>query len=220
MDNQYLTFRKFQHPEDAAGLTELLVAANIVYQVEEYASSFDPAFANNPAVREIRVKIQPQDFNKADAILLEASRQELDAVDPSHYLFGFTDEELLEIITKPDEWSHFDFLLAQKILKERGKEINPQVVELLKKQRLDALAKPEDTQHSWVVAGYLMAVLGGLFGVFIGWHLATFRKTLPNGDRVYAYAAADRRHGSRIVVLGIIGVICWALARMPVMLDW
>lgn len=168
MDNQYLTFRKFQHPEDAAGLTELLVAANIVYQVEEYASSFDPAFANNPAVREIRVKIQPQDFNKADAILLEASRQELDAVDPSHYLFGFTDEELLEIITKPDEWSHFDFLLAQKILKERGKEINLQVVELLKKQRLDALAKPEDTQHSWVVAGYLMAVLGGLFGVFIG----------------------------------------------------
>ena len=128
----------------------------------------------------------------------------METVDKDHYLFGFTDEELFEIISKPDEWNEFDFQLAKKILRERGKEINQDTINLLKKQRLNDLAKPEEGQRNWIYAGYIFALLGGLIGVFIGWHLSTYRKTLPNGQQVYGYKQEDRKHGRRIWIKGAI----------------
>jgi hypothetical protein len=41
-------------------------------------------------------------------------------VDPNHYLFHFTDEELFDLISKLDQWSMFDYSLATDILNERG----------------------------------------------------------------------------------------------------
>ena len=137
-------------------------------------------------------------------MLQQISLSQIDSVDKDYYLFNFTDLELMEVITKRDEWGHLDFILAQKILKERGKEIKPEVVELLKKQRLEELAKPEENQKAWIYAGYITAVLGGFLGIFIGWHLSTYKKTLPNGDRVYGHSQSDRKHGNRILIIGVI----------------
>ncbi len=41
-------------------------------------------------------------------------------------------------------------------------------------------------------------------GVFIGHHLNTAKKTLPNGERVYVYNAEDRSHGKWIYFIGIV----------------
>ena len=40
--------------------------------------------------------------------------------------------------------------------------------------------------------------------VSFGWHLSTYKKTLPNGDRVYGYSQSDRKHGNRILIIGAI----------------
>ena len=53
-----------------------------------------------------------------------------------------------------------------------------------------------------MIAGYVLAALGGIVGVFIGHHLNTTKKTLPNGQRVYIYNADDRAHGKWIFFLG------------------
>jgi hypothetical protein len=56
--------------------------------------------------------------------------------------------------------------------------------------------------------------LGGFLGVFIGWHLLTYKKTLPNGNRIYAYSGNDRKQGNRILVLGAIFIAIWVLYRI------
>jgi len=199
-----LVYKRFYEQERANGLTELLADNGIEFELTEDKENLDALYGDKQFSKQYFVKIKADDFKKVDSILLNLSEKELETVDKDHYLFGFTDEELFEIISKPDEWNEFDFQLAKKILRERGKEINQDTIDLLKKQRLNDLAKPEEGQRNWIYAGYIFALLGGLIGVFIGWHLSTHRKTLPNGQQVYGYKQEDRKHGRRIWIIGVI----------------
>jgi hypothetical protein len=199
-----LVYKRFYEQERATELTNILTDNGIDFEVTEDKENLDSLYGDKTFSKQYFVKINGDDFKKADSILLKLSEQEIDTADKDHYLYGFTDEELFEIISKPDEWNPFDFQLSKKILRERGKEINQETIDLLKKQRLNDLAKPEEGQRNWIYAGYLFALLGGLIGVFIGWHLSTYRKTLPNGQQVYGYKQEDRKHGRRIWILGAI----------------
>lgn len=212
-EEQYLTFQKFNDQGLATELADLLKENNVDFIVDD-STGFDPTFSNSEASKEFRVKLKKENFEKANTLLLQISMKQLENVDKDYYLFDFTDEELIEIVTKPDEWGQFDYLLAQRLLKERGKEIKPELADTLRKQRLQELAKPEESQKSWIYAGYAFALLGGLIGIFIGWHLMTHKKTLPNGDRVYGHSVSDRKHGNRIFLLGIVFFLLWTVGRI------
>jgi hypothetical protein len=137
----------------------------------------------------------------------------LDQVVEDYYLFGFTNEELYEIILKPDEWSSFDYMLSQKILTDRGQPIDEDLVKKIRQQRIDDLSKPEPPQTAWIYFGYFLAVMGGLLGLFIGWYLFTHKKTLPNGQKVLAYSERDQWHGKTIFFIGIPFMIFWIVVR-------
>ena len=216
---EFITFQKFNDQIAAMDLGAILHEGNIDYELENASPSFDASFANNELSKEFRIKIRKQDFEKANGLIKQISLSQLDSVDKDYYLFDFTDEELMEIISKPDEWGQFNFLLAQKILKARGKEIKPEEVEELNEQRLEELAKPEGEQEGWIIAGYIMSFLGGLLGVFYGWHLLTHKRTLPNGKSVYAYSQSDRKHGNRIFLIGIFFSLFWILIKIVASMD-
>ncbi len=209
----FLTYQKFNYKGEAAELGDLLADHKIEHFIEDTSSSFDPSFSNNELNKEFRIKLKKQDFEKADKLLLAISADQISAIDKDYYLFEFSDEELMDILKKSDEWSKFDYLLAQKILKGRGQEINDKQLESLRKQRIEELAKPGEYQKSWIIAGYVFSFLGGLMGVFIGWHLISYKKTLPNGDSVYGYTVEGRKHGSNILLLGIVSFIIWLFIR-------
>ncbi|MDB5256173.1 MAG: hypothetical protein JWM14_868 [Chitinophagaceae bacterium] len=202
--DSYLTFKKFYSPEEVSGFGALLKQEHIDYVIEDSKLSFELVNNLNETSQEYRLKIKQEDFERVNQLLLEHSSRQLEHVDKDYYLFEFTDAELMEVITKPDEWNPFDFLLAQKILKERGKEVKPEELETIKQQRTAELSKPDKNQDGWIIAGYITAFFGGLLGIFIGWHLQTHKKTLPNGDRIYAYSESDRKNGRSMFIIGII----------------
>lgn len=211
---EFLTYQRFNDRHDAVELAELLDKHNVAYRLEDHSPGFDATFANTGLGKEYRVKLRKDDFALADALQLEIANRLIAGVDKDHYLFGFSDAELTEVVLKRDEWSKFDFLLAQKILKGRGKEINEDAVAALRRQRIEELARPEESQTFWIAAGYVLAVLSGLLGMFVGIHLLTHKRTLPNGDRVVAYSAADRKHGRRIAVIGLVFLAVWTGVRI------
>ena len=120
---------------------------------------------------------------------------------------------MYEILLKADEWNEFDYKLAQKILVQRGKSVDTELLKALKKQRIELLAKPEENQKSWIVAGYIFATLGGLLGIFIGYSLWTSKKSLPNGQKVYSYNEKDRTHGKNIFYIGLITLPFYVIVR-------
>lgn len=201
---EFFTYRTFYEQERVVALTHILRDNRIEFEIIGDRDSLDSLYGDKHFSQQFFVKLKKDDFEKANSILLTISESELETVDKDHYLYGFTDEELFDILSKPDEWNEFDYQLSKAILKERGKEINADTIELLKRQRIKELAKPEEGQRNWIYAGYLFALLGGLLGIFIGWHLSTFKKTLPNGKQVYGYTQGDRRHGKRIWIIGVV----------------
>ncbi len=158
MTNTFLTFQKFNDVELAKESSERLKQNDIECLLEDNRKFFDPSFAYNTIEPDISIKLKPEDFLKAHKALENYYKKDLDNVDKNYYLFEFTDEELIEIISKPDEWGHFDYQLAQKILKDRGKEIKPEVADLLKTQRINELVKPDTTHKYWIYVGYFSAI--------------------------------------------------------------
>ena len=199
---QLLTFRKYNDPALAEPLIELLQKNDIDYEFIESPMVFSASLTFSEELnREYAVKVRPGDFDKAEQLLIDDEAQHIDDVENDYYLFAFSDDELLDVVTNYEEWGTFDVVLARKILNERGIKIDDLK---LKEQKITALKKPEEANGGWIIAGYLMALAGGLLGILIGWFLWTSKKTLPNGERLYAYDEVDRWHGKRIFFIGVI----------------
>jgi hypothetical protein len=103
--------------------------------------------------------------------------------------------------------------LAQQILPQRGRDVSADAVRRLRQNCLATLAWPEESQKTWILAGYLSALMGGLLGLLIGWHLASHKKQLPDGRQVLAFSATNRTHGGPTLVLSCLSIIGWALLR-------
>lgn len=207
---EYRDYKKFHNEELANDFIQLLQDHDIGFKVSRFKSVVDPLYSgHNPIDLDITVKIRKADFAKVDAILETISNSNLAMIDNDHYLFDFSDEELFDVITRPDEWSRLDYRLSIQILKSRGKELDDDLIKSLKNQRLRDLSKPESSQTPWIMIGYFLSFLGGLLGLFIGYHLVTNRKTLPDGQIVFGYNESDRKNGKIILVLGIVSLIIW-----------
>jgi len=211
-------FRDFQTYASAEAAQPLLAA--LAQQGLDYRTSvdngqlaFDPSFANNRLVSKFIVKLRLTDFERGSQVLENLNANALSQVDATHYLFKFSDEELFDIVMKPDEWSALDVTLATQLLRQRGRDLSADTLRLLRQHRVAELAQPDQEHRAWVAGGYIMALLGGLFGVMIGYQLYFHRKQLPDGRRVYAYSAADRVHGLRILVLAAVSLVGWLALR-------
>jgi hypothetical protein len=137
----FLTFQQFNDAGLASAIADKLKAQRIECVVEKVKPLLEPGFFRNPIEQTIHLKVRAADFDRAHKALEEHYRHQLQDVDPGYYLFSFTDMELLEIVAKPDEWGHFDYVLARDVLAERGLEIPPETIEQMKQDRLRVLAR-------------------------------------------------------------------------------
>ncbi len=72
----------------------------------------------------------------------------------------------------------------------------------------------DNRMKNLVTAGYVMAILGGLIGVFIGQYLAGHRTTLPDGKIIFSHTDEVRRHGRYILTLGTIVFVVLACLKL------
>ncbi len=194
-------YDSFPSAEVAQPLLDLLGRHEVPFETASDKPVFDVNMAFNPANTRFVVRLRPSDFDTARRLEDQENAQLVAQAAPDHYLFAFSDEELFDILTRPDEWSSYDVALAGQLLRQRGRGVTADTVQLLRQHRTAEMAKPEPTQKAWIVAGYLFGLLGGIVGLVIGWHLRYHKKPLPDGRQVLAYSAQDRKHGLRILLL-------------------
>jgi hypothetical protein len=214
MSDTLTTFKKFTDGVAAQQLEQLLIDNKIQCLLVDNSSRLGAAFSGD-LQKEYEIQIQQEDFVKAQQLLEQQAESLIDEVPEDYYLLTFTNNELYDVLVKRDEWSEFDYILAKHLLEERGRTINEDDVLKIRRQRLLELATPEKNHKGWIIAGYIFAFLGGLFGVTTGYVLMTAQKSLPDGSKVYTYTSSDRAHGKTIFVLGLIVLaFCVALKVM------
>lgn len=204
-----IVLRKFHTLEEASGIVEILEKNKIYYRLEKSNAANDVVFAGNTLDTELHLKIKPEDMESTEKILEEVTEVNIEKLDKDYYLFSFQDDELMDILRKPDEWSMNDYLWAQEILKQRGKEVDQSRLDEWKKNRLEFLARPDQVKGNYIFNSYLFCVLGGFIGFFMGRHLKKFRKLLPNGQKVFAFDEPTRLTGQKIERTGIIFMLLY-----------
>ena len=214
MEDNFATYRKFIFKDDSLDLIEILKEHKIDFILSDNSSRLDSTFGNDDNTKQFALKIERANFKKVEELEEDLISKSLDNVNKDYYLFEFSDEELIEIVLKSEECNKFDYLLAQKILKERGKEVNLDLIKAINKRRIDDL-KTEEASPKWLIyIGYLFSVLGGFIGIFIGLYLMNYKKTLPNGETIYGFGTEDRKSGKNVFICSIMGIIFWLIVRI------
>jgi len=206
---EYLTFRKFATQDEACAVQELLVENDIPCVLEADPVLLPPTFIGQNFDLPYRLKIPSNCFRAADALLWQPVSVHTHETESDYYLLSFSDEELMEVIEKRDEWGTYDYALALQLLQARGMSLTTSDLERINQERFTTLATPDNGSTIWTVIGYLSALLGGMLGLFIGIFLFTAKKTLPDGSRMYAYSQHTRQHGKYIMLLGFISIPSW-----------
>lgn len=203
MNEEYLRFKLFPDKQTAEDFAEVLKQNNIDYRIEEDSLVFDASFANQPLARDYVIAVKQSDFKEASCAYNEYFAKQINNVPEDYYLLQFSDEELLDILAKPDEWGAFDYQLATALLKKRGIEITKEKTDRLKVDRYYELAKPEGEDAKNIVGYYIVSILFFPVGWIIGWIWGYSKKQLPDGYRVYAYNERVRLHGRIILTISI-----------------
>jgi len=87
-----------------------LACHDIKYVIEEESRTFDPAFTfSGTTEKDWAVKIKSEDFEKVNQLLRDDESADITKIGKDYYLYRFSNDELMEVITKADEWSPFDF---------------------------------------------------------------------------------------------------------------
>lgn len=202
--DEFVMFKRFIDAEQAKELAEELTKKGIECQIIDNSLSKEITFSNNS-----ELMIRQSEFEKANKLMDEKAEELLVNINKQHYLFEFTNDELYDILTKPDTWNAIDFKLAQQILKDRGQDINEDLLKSLKQARVAELSKPNKGQALWIIVGYIFSFTISIIGLIIGWYLWKMKKTLPSGEKIYVYSDNDRIHGKWIF---FIGIILWPIA--------
>jgi hypothetical protein len=218
MIDEFETFLSFDDEELARFAAETLKGNNVEFIIGKSKPLLDRTLVDNSTDQNIHIKVRRQDFEKANCALEEYYKTQITTVDPEYFLLSFSDEELTDVISKPDEWGHFNYQLAQKLLEERGHGVEKTALLKLKEERIKDLAQPEKANWLLLLFGYFFIPFGVIVGFLIGRHLYYSKRPLPNGQLIFAYRERDRKHGHRIMVIAvgmlILSLVLWIIAGM------
>lgn len=200
--NNFEEYKTFGNLEQVKEITDLLKQNKIQYKVEKITPLLDPVFGGNTQHEHFVIKLKNSDFERADKVIANDIDINPEELVSDYYLFQFTDDELMDVIVKKDEWTDFDNKLAQKLLSERGIEISPDELETIRSQRLADLSQHKPFPKTLIIAGYILAFFGGLISIFIALQFLLDRKNLPDGSKMYNYDPNARSHGLVILIIG------------------
>lgn len=217
-----LTFQRFETLPEAEEAKQILAAEGIPVAIENVPGILDSNFIGKEYGNNVFLKIPQEDFNRARQILIDNTPVDLSSVDKNYMLFSLSNEELEDVLAKPEEWGAYNYNLAKAILQKRNVNIDATTIETRREEHIQSLAKPKKIGAFWIRLNYTLLILN-LAGIFLysfvwlflfwlvpiycavwGGAVAYSKKTLPDGNRIFTYDASSRDHGKIIFFGGII----------------
>lgn len=207
MEAEFITLYSYSNHEDATDAILVLKKHGINYEIDDSTPSLDPFFAYNTAAYSIHLKVREEDAARSleliSSSLAENVSKEIREVTSESLMEKYSNEELKEVIRKKDEWDADDMARAERILKVRGITITQEEKEHLWQQRLQETRQPQKGSTGWIILGFAVALMGGLFGLAIGASYLFLKKNDMHGYKHYMFDRTTRMWGLAMVLTGI-----------------
>lgn len=200
-------FEKFLFQVDTKYLQQLLHQNGIVVEVEMPKCEFDAILGQTRDNEYFILKISFKDFEKA---LLDIDKDLLEKEIPADYhLREMNNNELPEILEKPDKWSRFDGAAAKILLTEKGMDITNSKVKLLMDERDDQLKATKTIAIQSFVLLCLISIFGWFFPIIGGLMIYELKQKTTDGSDTYIFSTEGRIKGIVIVVIGVASTNWW-----------
>lgn len=209
-----IVFRRFKAPEEAVDFAQKLKQNGIQSQIIDNSPPIDITFSANHTHDEVQLLIKAADRAKAEEVFRLEAEELIKDIPNDHYLFEFDTQELFEVLKNYDEWNELDYALAQKILADRGEDVNSSIISELRQNRDNEINKAEKAGNITLFLGYLLSLFGGVGGIFIGVYLIVTKKTLTTGQKTNYYRKSDRLHGIAISIISTCIIILWTFLEI------
>ncbi len=211
-------YRDFFRLDELRAFTQLLYEHDIPFSAEKPEVLIDANIVGTGMLPSYILRLFPEDFPKANALLAEQMAG-LDASQlQEHYLNQMDNAELLRIIDQPDAWSVEDGVVAKLLLRHRGVHLSDAEIQASRSKRLHQIRQGRSGKPLWMVFYFICSVLGAVFalvfflaGIGMGYYYAYGVSVDPDGNRYFEFDATTRYYGKVLLYGGIIVAIATAI---------
>ncbi len=235
-----IVFQTYASQDDANSIADKLLENGIAAEVLKATPQLGREIIGNIIADSFLLKIPAADFNKANNLLYSDTPIDLNLVDWNHPLRTMSNNELLQILAKPDEWGADNYRIAYTLLESKGMNPTSKELEELKKERKAAIARAKTMNPTIIGVGYIMALTPAIlwalysigihlpffpgffgeilwfFGLIISFVMIASKTTLPDGNRVNTYTPINRIHGMIICAIYAITILVIFISEVPV----
>ena len=215
-EKKYILFRVFRNEEDMKFFTDVFDDCGIDYTIENpkadcndvLSSAYGVQVAEDAMQYKFMLMVAEDDFERSQTELRSHIADYFGNAgsEENTLLNEFSDDELLDVIKKPDEWAVEDIVMAQTLLDKRGKHVSDEVVDAYRQKRLEEVRQPKFGGYGTIIIGYIFAFLGGIIGIFLAASLLG-KKQLFNGEKVVMYDHKTRVNAIIYLIISIVVVI-------------
>ncbi|MEI7660908.1 MAG: hypothetical protein WCK34_01860 [Bacteroidota bacterium] len=206
---EFTEIRRFVSVDLLHQVTEILDDKNIEYRIDDTSYAFDITFTKSQVNIEYILKVKRDEQNKVEELLNTNLSSDLQTDD--YYLDSFSDDELIEVISNPSEWSDFDTKYARNLLTKKGVEINETEISTARDKRIEEQKAGLRAKPVMVISGYLFSIMGGVIGLIIAVSLRYSKKEITGGQKVFYYDLKSRLHGATMITIFFIWALIYAI---------
>jgi hypothetical protein len=197
-------YRTFLNEREARALARVLITDSIPchIQVSRTAELLTWGLKSTEYRTQVSVLVPAAFFEQADKALEAAAQKALGKAVSPPFLKDFTDDELVDVVCTPQEWSASDGVAAQRLLADHGIRVAPELIAARRAATLAASRQGRRANPAVIAGGYLLTLAFGIFGMAIGLFLVLSESRDGEGNSFLRFDATTRKHGWLIIVLG------------------
>ncbi len=214
MQSDLVELSRCRDAENVSETTDILDSKNIPYKVGSTASNFDITTIGSGSNPEVIISVRRADYAAARSAMEEEYLSI--GLPDDHYLLTSSDDELADILGKPEEWNSFDVAHARKIASDRG--IDEALIHLKKSQRIEQLQRGKRASNELVFFGWLFSLFGGVIGVGIAWSICFMKEKAPEGE-FFSYDEESRERAKPMFQFACVMIVIAIFVRIYVTLG-
>lgn len=147
---EYIEYQRFSTLDDATLLIALLDVNHILFKIDDSAMRFDMAATSiNPLESGIVILVREVDKDKVDKL----NQRNAEALMNDHYMYSLSDNDIIDAVVNPDDWTKEEHILAKEILKQRNLKPTADVIKSSRKEKIETEKNEELKQKRLILGG-------------------------------------------------------------------
>lgn len=148
--DEFIEYQRFSTLDEATPLIDLLDINQIPFKIDDSAMRFDmSATSINPLESGIVIQVREIDKDKIER--LNQRSTEIPVND--HYMYSLSDNDIIDAIVNPEDWTKEEHVLAQEIFKQRNLKPTAETIKSSRKEKIETVRTEELKQKNLILGG-------------------------------------------------------------------